>query len=221
MNVTEHELKSGPLVIATHNAGKFAEFSALIEPFGLAAVSAADLHLPVPPENGASFEENAYTKAFAAARATGRPALADDSGLSADALGGHPGVRTAEWAETGHGKRDYAMAMEKLHDALVKAGAQEAGDRRARFIAVLCLAWPDGHAEFYRGEVAGHLVWPPRGSKGMGFDPIFQPDGHGRTFGEMEAQEKHGWDAGSGDDGLSHRARAFSRFAHARLGANK
>jgi XTP/dITP diphosphohydrolase len=111
--------------------------------------------------------------------------------------------------------------MEKLHDALVKAGAQEAGDRRARFIAVLCLAWPDGHAEFYRGEVAGHLVWPPRGSKGMGFDPIFQPDGHGRTFGEMEAQEKRGWDAGSGDDGLSHRARAFSRFAHARLGANK
>lgn len=216
-----HELVSGPLVVATHNAGKLAEIAALIEPFGLEAVSAADLGLPEPPEEAESFEENAFAKAFAAAVSEGRPALSDDSGLCADALDGAPGVHTADWAVMADGRRDFAAAMRKVEAELQGAGAITPQRRRARFVAVLCLAWPDGYAEYFRGEIAGRLVWPPRGERGFGFDPMFQPQGFDLTFGEMEAGEKHGWEAGRGELGLSHRARAFAKFAKARLGAPK
>ena len=142
---------------------------------------------------------------------TGLPSLADDSGLCVDGLDGAPGIYTADWAEKEDGSgRDFAMAMEKLHDALCK---ENTDNRNARFVAVLCLAWPDEHLEFFRGEVEGEIVWPPRGNAGFGYDPVFQPAGHTSTFGEMTADEKHGWDASKGDDGLSHRARAFAKFA--------
>src|SRR5690606_19547923 len=132
------------------------------------------------------FEENAYIKAFAAAKATGLPALSDDSGLCVDALGGEPGVYAADWAEKPDGSgRDFAMAMQKVEDRLRAAGALSPDARTARFVSVLCLCWPDGHAEYFRGEVEGTLVWPPRGDKGHGYDPVFLPDGLDRTFGEM------------------------------------
>lgn len=201
------------IVVASHNRGKLAEIAELIGPFGFSAGSAAEYGLPEPEETGTTFEENAYIKAFASAAATGLPALSDDSGLCVDALGGAPGVYTADWAETGEG-RDFAMAMRKVED-LLAAGGTEAGaeaGRAARFVSVLCLAWPDGHAEYFRGEVEGTLVWPPRGDRGFGYDPMFVPDGHDRTFGEMSAQEKHGAAAP-----LSHRARAFDRFRRAML----
>lgn len=212
-------LKPGKIVIATHNDGKLAEIEALIGPFGFSAVSAKQLGLPVPPEEGETFEENAYGKAFAAAEATGLPSLSDDSGLCADALGGAPGVHTADWAEKPGGGRDFAMAMRRLEDKLQEAGATDPSSRKARFVAVLCLAWPDGDAAYFRGEVEGVLVWPPRGERGFGYDPVFLPDGHDRTFGEMEAEEKHGWSPGQGDGGLSHRARAFAKFAGECLGS--
>ena len=135
-----------------------------------------------------------------------------------DALGGAPGVHTADWAEKPDGSgRDFMMAMQKVEAQLQAWNAVRPEDRKARFVAVLCLAWPDGHAEYFRGEVEGTLVWPPRGTSGFGYDPVFLPDGYDRTFGEMEATEKHGWEAGRGDLGLSHRARAFARFATACL----
>ncbi len=177
-----------------------------------------ELGLPEPPETGETFEDNAYTKAFAAATATGLPALSDDSGLVVDALGGRPGVHTADWAEKPDGTgRDFAMAMRKVEDLLRKKGAATPERRGGRFVAVLCLAWPDGHAEYFRGEVDGTLVWPPRGDKGFGYDPVFRPNGYDQTFGEMSAGEKHSWEAGRGDLGLSHRARAFAKFAGAML----
>jgi len=205
------------IVVATHNDGKLREFAGLMAPFGIEARSAKDYDLPEPDETGTSFEENAYIKAHAAALATGLPALSDDSGLCVDALGGQPGVYTANWAETPEGTRDFAMAMQRTEVALQEVGATEPAARTGRFVAVLCLAWPDGHADYFRGEVEGTLVWPPRGDKGFGYDPVFLPAGHARTFGEMSAEEKHGWKPGQGE-ALSHRARAFQKFAEAMLG---
>jgi XTP/dITP diphosphohydrolase len=187
-------------------------------PFGIETRSAADHGLPEPDETGTSFEENAYIKAFAAARATGLPALSDDSGLCIDALGGQPGIYTANWAETPDGKRDFGVAMQRTEVALQEVGATDPDERTGRFVAVLCLAWPDGHAEYFRGEAEGRLVWPPRGDKGFGYDPVFLPNGHEHTFGEMSAEEKHGWKPGM-KEALSHRARAFQKFARAMLGS--
>jgi len=172
--------------------------------------------LPEPAETGTKFEENAYIKAYAAAQATGLPALSDDSGLEVDALGGAPGVYTADWAEQADGRRDFAIAMQKVENALQQAGATEPARRTGRFVSVICIAWPDGHAQYFRGEIAGTLVWPPRGQDGFGYDPMFQPQGYARTFGEMTAQEKHGWKRGE-QAALSHRARAFRDFAQTML----
>lgn len=209
-------LESRQLVVASHNEGKVREIQELIEPFGYAVASAGELGLAEPAETGTSFEENAAIKALAAATATGMPALSDDSGIMVDALGGQPGVYTADWAETVEGGRDFMMAMKKVEDLLTEKGAVTPGERTARFVSTLCLAWPDGHVEYFRGEVEGSLVWPPRGEKGFGYDPVFQPDGHDRTFGEMDAVEKHGWKRGD-TAALSHRARAFKLFAETAL----
>jgi XTP/dITP diphosphohydrolase len=205
-------LESKKIVVASHNKGKLAEIAALIAPFGFEAKSAADYRLPEPAETGTTFEENAYIKAFAAASATGLPALSDDSGLCVDALGGAPGVYTADWAETGEG-RDFAMAMRKVEHLLQGEGAVTPDRRAGRFVSVICLAWPDGHAEYFRGEVAGTLVWPPRGPRGFGYDPVFLPDGCEKTFGEMTGEEKQG----AAEAPLSHRARAFALFRRALL----
>jgi XTP/dITP diphosphohydrolase len=204
------------IVVASHNDGKLREFADLMGPFGLEAKSAREYGLPEPDETGTTFEENAYIKAFAAAKATGLPALSDDSGLMIDALQGAPGVYTANWAETPDGTRDFGVAMQRAEVAMQEVGAVEPGQRKGRFVAVICLAWPDGEAEYFRGEAEGHLVWPPRGEKGFGYDPVFVPDGHERTFGEMTAEEKHGWKPGQ-EEALSHRARAFQKFARAKL----
>ncbi len=189
----------GPrLVIATHNEGKRREIAALLAPFGVEAVSAAELGLPVPAETEASFAGNARVKAHAAARATGLAALADDSGLEVDALGGAPGVRTADWAETPPGSgggRDFALAMRRVEERM-----PEGAPRSARFRATLCLAWPDGEDMIFEGTAEGRVVWPPRGGQGFGFDPVFVPEGHARTFGEMAPEEKAP---------LTHRAAAF------------
>ncbi|AUX74976.1 MULTISPECIES: RdgB/HAM1 family non-canonical purine NTP pyrophosphatase [Sinorhizobium] len=206
------------LVVASHNAGKIREIRDLIGPLGFEARSAADLNFIEPDETGTTFEENATIKALASAKASGLPALSDDSGLAIDALGGAPGVYTANWAERDDGSRDFAMAMEKVEKELREKGATEPGERTARFVSVLCLAWPDGHVELFRGEVEGYVVWPPRGTSGFGYDPVFQPKGYATTFGEMSAEEKHGWKPGDAD-ALSHRARAFKLFAETCLGA--
>jgi len=211
-------LNEREIVVASHNDGKLREFADLMAPFGFQAKSAKEFGLPEPDETGTTFEENALIKAFAAAQATGLPALSDDSGLVVDALGGQPGVYTANWAEKPDGTRDFGMAMQRTETALNDAGATTPEDRTGRFVAVICLAWPDGHAEYFRGEAEGTLVWPPRGEKGFGYDPVFKPEGHERTFGEMTAQEKHGWKPGDAD-ALSHRARAFQKFARAMLGS--
>ncbi|MCT8990004.1 RdgB/HAM1 family non-canonical purine NTP pyrophosphatase [Chelativorans sp. SCAU2101] len=203
-------------VLASHNKGKLREFADLLAPFGYNVRSAAELGLTEPAETGTTFEENAYIKAHAAATATGLPALADDSGMCADALDGAPGVYTADWATKSDGSRDFYMAMEKTEKLLREKGAISPEQRRARFVAVLCLCFPDGEAEYYRGEVEGRLVWPPRGKLGFGYDPVFQPDGYATTFGEMTAEQKHGWKPGE-PHALSHRARAFKKFAEARL----
>ena len=213
-----HSLDGKKIVVASHNAGKLKEFADLMGPFGFEAKSAKEYGLPEPDETGTTFEENAYIKAFAAAQATGLPALSDDSGLCVDALDGAPGVYTANWAEKPDGSRDFGMAMQKTEDALQKVGAGEAAQRKGRFVAVICLAFPDGQAEYYRGEAHGTLVWPPRGEKGFGYDPVFRPEGEDQTFGEMTAEQKHGWKPGQ-PDALSHRARAFQKFARARLGS--
>lgn len=204
------------IVVASHNAGKLAEFADLLGPFGLETKSAKEFGLPEPEETGTAFEQNAHIKAYAAALATGLPALSDDSGLVVDALDGAPGVYTADWATKPDGSRDFMMAMQKTEDALQKAGATEPAQRTGRFVAVICLCFPDGEAEYYRGEAEGTLVWPPRGASGFGYDPVFLPNGHTRTFGEMTAEEKHGWKPGM-ETATSHRARAFKLFAEARL----
>ncbi len=206
------------IVVASHNDGKLREFADLMGPFGLEAKSAREYGLPEPDETGTTFEENAYIKAYAAAKATGLPALSDDSGLMIDALQGAPGVYTANWAETPDGTRDFGVAMQRAEVAMQEVGAVEPGQRKGRFVAVICLAWPDGEAEYFRGEAEGTLVWPPRGDKGFGYDPVFVPDSHERTFGEMTAEEKHGWKPGQAE-ALSHRAKAFQKFARAKLGS--
>ncbi|MEA3536398.1 RdgB/HAM1 family non-canonical purine NTP pyrophosphatase [Rhizobium sp. CC-YZS058] len=211
-------LDTKTLIVASHNAGKIREIRDLIGPLGFSAQSAADLNFIEPDETGTTFEENATIKALASAQAAGLPALSDDSGLVIDALNGDPGVYTANWAETADGTRDFAMAMQKVEDALQKAGATTPDARSARFVSVLCLAWPDGHVELFRGEVEGTVVWPPRGTQGFGYDPIFKPEGHETTFGEMSADDKHGWKPGDAT-ALSHRARAFKLFAETCLGA--
>lgn len=216
-------IKSGPalskgsrLLLATHNAGKMKEMRELLAPFGVAPVSAGDLGLAVPEETGTRFEDNAAIKAKAAAKAGNMIALADDSGLEVEALEGAPGVYTADWAEQADGSRDFYQAMRNVEEKLQAAGAVLPAQRKARFVSVLCLAGPSTEPRFFRGEVEGHLIWPPRGQKGFGYDPVFVPDGHTRSFGEMEAQEKHGWKGGDHEP-LSHRARAFRAFALAFL----
>ena len=192
------------MVVASHNQDKLREIAELLAPFGLVMRSAAELGLPEPEETGLTFEENARLKAVAAAIASGLPALADDSGLAVGALNGEPGVHSARWAGA---DRDFVRAMRAVERKLVAAGATTPDKRRARFVAVVCFATPEGKSETFRGEVAGTLVWPPRGDNGFGYDPAFQPDGHDRTFGEMAPAEKHA---------LSHRRRALEAFAHAR-----
>lgn len=188
------------LVVATHNRGKLEEIAALLAPFSVAVTSNADHGLPEPEETEESFAGNAAIKARAAAMATGLPALADDSGLEVDALGGAPGVRTADWAETGSG-RDFGVAMERVWRELVAAGAEEPW--RARFRCALVLCWPDGHLEVFEGKVEGRIVWPGRGDQGHGYDPVFQPDGFDQTFGEMDRWEKNR---------MSHRGTAFAKL---------
>lgn len=212
------KLDTRTIVVASHNAGKIREIEELIGPFGFSAKSAAELKFAEPDETGTTFEENAAIKALASAKASGMPALSDDSGLVIDALGGDPGVYTANWAEREDGTRDFVMAMEKVEKALSEAGAATAEARTARFVSVLCLAWPDGHTEMFRGEVEGTVVWPPRGTKGFGYDPIFQPEGFEKTFGELTSDEKHGWKPGDAT-ALSHRARAFKLFVETCLTA--
>lgn len=212
------KLDTRTIVVASHNAGKIREIRDLIGPLGFEAKSAADLNFIEPDETGTTFEENAAIKALASAKAAGMPALSDDSGLVIDALDGAPGVYTANWAEKEDGSRDFAMAMEKVENALSEKGASSSADRSARFVSVLCLAWPDGHTEMFRGEIEGMVVWPPRGDRGFGYDPVFQPEGHAVTFGEMSAEEKHGWKPGD-SEALSHRARAFKRFVETCLEA--
>lgn len=196
------------LVIASHNPGKVAEIEALIRPFGIEIVAASALGLDEPEETGSTFEENAAIKAVAAAARSGLVALADDSGLAVDALDGDPGIYSARWAGP---DKDFDRAMRLVEEQLQNENATTPVDRRARFVTVLCLATPDGRTRLWRGEIEGVIVWPPRGDQGFGYDPIFKPDGHERTFGEMSADEKHGWRPPS--DPLSHRARAFARFA--------
>lgn len=212
------KLDTRTIVVASHNAGKIAEIADLIGPFGFSAKSAAELKFAEPDETGTTFEENAAIKALASARASGMPALSDDSGLVVDALDGAPGVYTANWAEREDGSRDFAMAMEKVEKALAERGAVTPQQRGGRFVSVLCLAWPDGHTEMFRGEVEGTIVWPPRGTKGFGYDPVFQPEGFDTTFGEMTSEQKHGWKPGDAE-ALSHRARAFKIFVETCLEA--
>ena len=212
------KLETRTIVVASHNAGKIAEIADLIGPFGFSAKSAAELKFEEPDETGTTFEENAAIKALASARVSGLPALSDDSGLVVDALDGAPGVYTANWAEREDGSRDFLMAMEKVEKALADRGATTPEQRSGRFVSVLCLAWPDGHTEMFRGEVEGTIVWPPRGTKGFGYDPVFQPEGYETTFGEMTAEEKHGWKPGD-PQALSHRARAFKLFVETCLEA--
>ncbi len=188
------------LLVATHNQGKLEEIAALLAPFGIKVRSAKEMDLPEPEETGTTFVENARIKAHAAAQATGLPALADDSGIEIDALGGAPGVYTADWAETPDG-RDFEMAMRVTHEKLEAAGAP--APRTARFCATLVLAWPDGHDEVFPGVMPGQVVWPMRGDQGHGYDPIFQPDGYDITFGEMDRWEKNK---------ISHRADAFRKL---------
>ncbi len=202
---------SGRVVAATHNAGKLREIRDLLAPHGVEAVGAAELKLGEPEETGRTFRDTAVIKAEAAASASGEPALADDSGLCVEALGGAPGIYSARWSG---GSRDFAAAMARVERELRAAGAPQPW--RAHFISVLALAWPDGRTETFEGRVDGDLVFPPRGSAGFGYDPIFNPDGHDRTFGEMSAEEKHGVPP-DGSLALSHRARAFQKFARARL----
>jgi len=207
-----HRPISGRLVIATHNPGKLREMRELLAPYGIDAVSAGELGLAEPEETGTSFAENARLKAVAAAQAAALPAFADDSGLAVDALGGAPGVHSARWAGA---EKDFARAMQKVEEELRARGAAAPSQRRAHFVSALCLAWPDGHLEEFEARVDGMLTWPPRGTAGFGYDPMFLPDGHTRTFGEMSAEEKHGLPPRG--LGLSHRARAFLLLAQACL----
>lgn len=188
------------LVVATHNQGKLEEIADLLSPFAIKLSSNADHGLPEPEETETTFAGNARIKAHAAAKATGMPALADDSGITIDALDGAPGVYTADWAETPEG-RDFVMAMTRTHRELEAVNAPY--PRLAQFNCTFVLAWPDGHDEVFAGIMPGQLVWPMRGDQGHGYDPIFQPDGYSQTFGEMDRWEKNK---------ISHRAAAFAKL---------
>ncbi len=204
-------LGPGSLVIATHNAGKLKEISALLEPHGLNCLSAGSLGLPEPAETGTTFVQNALLKAHAAAEASGIVALADDSGLAVEALDGRPGVYTADWAERqwfeGSAGRDWFMAMGKVEGLLQERGRDVS--RAAAFHCVLALAWPDGESAVYEGRAPGSLTWPPRGKLGFGYDPVFVPEGMERTFAELEPEEKHR---------ISHRADAFAKLVAEQFG---
>lgn len=201
----------GRLVVASHNPGKLREMRELLTPFNIEVVSAAELNLPEPDETGTTFAENAAIKAHAAAQATGLPAFADDSGLCVAALDCAPGIFSARWAGP---EKDFRAAISRIERELVVRGAMSDADRRAHFVSALVVAWPDGHEELFEGRVYGTLVFPGRGTNGFGYDPIFRPDGHETTFGEMTSEEKHGRSQG---DGLSHRARAFKKLSQALL----
>ena len=203
-----HRTISGKLVIATHNPGKLAEMRELLAPHGIEAVSAGELGLGEPEETGKTFLANARVKAVAAAQAAKLPAFADDSGLVVDALGGAPGIYSARWAGP---NKDFNEAMARIERLLRERGATAPNQRAAHFVSALCVAWPDDHLEEVEARADGTLVWPPRGTAGFGYDPMFQPDGHARTFGEMTSIEKHGMPPLG--LGLSHRARAFVKLA--------
>lgn len=196
------KLTPGPIAAATHNKGKVRELKDLLAPLGFTPQSADELNLPEPEETGSTFAANAALKALAAAKAANMPALADDSGLAVDALYGDPGIFSARW---GGPERDFASAMEKVNSAMVETGSD---DRSAHFVCVLCVAWPDGHSHVFEGRVDGRLVWPPRGDKGFGYDPIFIRDGDEMTFGELDPALKHT---------ISHRADAFAKLTAALL----
>jgi XTP/dITP diphosphohydrolase len=236
----KHRRITGRLVIATHNSGKLTEMRELLAPYGIDAISAGELGLKEPDETGTSFRDNARIKAQAAAVATKMPAFADDSGIVVDALDGAPGIYSARWAGP---DKDFAQAMATIEDKLKERGATSPQERKAHFVSALCVAWPDGHLEEFEARVDGVLVWPPRGDKGFGYDPMFLPDGHERTFGELSSDEKHGLPPARNQDcapnekvgarsdakpvstfadrapgkGLSHRARAFLKLAEACL----
>lgn len=203
-------------MIATHNPGKLEEMRELLGVYGVEAISAGDLGLPEPAETGRTFRDNARLKAkFAvksAAKAAALPAFADDSGLAVDALGGEPGIHSARWAGP---QKDFRLAMNEIQTRLMEKGAKAPEHRRAHFVSALCVAWPDGHVEEFEGRIDGTVVWPPRGDKGFGYDPLFRPDGYDLTFGEMSSAEKHGLPPQG--KGLSHRARAFLQLAEACL----
>jgi XTP/dITP diphosphohydrolase len=207
--MAEHRILSGKVVIATHNQGKLREMRELLAPYGIDLVSAGELGLPEPEENGHMFAENAAIKAVAAAQASGLPALSDDSGICIDALDGAPGLFSANWAGPG---KDFKPAMARVLAELAKRGATTPAQRRAHFVSALVIAWPDGHEELFEGRVFGQVVDAPRGTGGFGYNPIFQPDGHELTFAEMSSTVKGG-DA----EALSHRARAFELLAAACL----
>lgn len=210
-NAGERGRLAGPIVVATHNPGKLREIGELLQPSGLAVIGAATLGLDEPEETGSTFRDNAILKARAATRASGLVALADDSGLCVEALDGAPGVYSARWAGA---TKDFGAAMARVESELEARAAPQPW--RASFISVLALAWPDGAVETFHGRVDGSLVFPPRGTAGFGYDPIFRPDDHDRTFGEMSAEEKHGIPT-DGSLALSHRARAFQKLQQARL----
>jgi XTP/dITP diphosphohydrolase len=203
-----HRRITGRLVIATHNPGKLVEMRELLGPHGVEAVSAGELGLGEPDETGETFHANARIKAIAAAKAAQLPAFADDSGLAVDALDGAPGIFSARWAGP---TKDFTVAMTRIERLLQERGATSPAQRTAHFVSALCVAWPDGHLEEVEARADGTLVWPPRGTSGFGYDPVFQPDGHTRTFGEMTGIEKHGLPPLG--LGLSHRARAFVKLA--------
>ncbi|MBR0958569.1 RdgB/HAM1 family non-canonical purine NTP pyrophosphatase [Bradyrhizobium japonicum] len=203
-----HRRITDRLVVATHNPGKLAEMKELLAPYGIEAVSAGELGLDEPDETGNDFRSNAAIKAIAAAKATKLPSFADDSGIVVDALDGAPGIYSARWAGP---TKDFNAAMAQIERLLQERGATSADRRRAHFVSALCVAWPDAHLEQVEARVDGTLVWPPRGTAGFGYDPMFLPDGHSRTFGEMESIEKHGLPPLG--LGLSHRARAFVKLA--------
>ena len=192
-----YALTGKTLIIASHNKGKVVEIADLLAPFQLDVVSAGDLQLPEPEETGLTYIANAELKALAAAKAAKMPALADDSGLSVNALGGAPGIYSARWAGP---DKDFNHAMRRVADALLLAGTT---DRTAEFVCALTLAWPDGHKISFEGRVSGTIIWPQRGDQGFGYDPIFMPTGHQITFGEMEPAKKHA---------MSHRAVAFAQL---------
>ena len=206
--MNHHRKITGRLVVATHNPGKLAEMRDLLAPYGIDAVSAGELRLAEPEETGTTFAANARLKSQAAAAAAQLPAFADDSGLCVDALDGQPGIHSARWAGD---LRNFSDAMLRVERLMQERGAREPSQRKAHFVSALCVAWPDHHLEEVEARVDGTLVWPPRGSRGFGYDSVFMPDGHGRTFGEMSAEEKHGLPPLG--LALSHRARAFIKLA--------